>query len=166
MLPSISSFFSTYIVARFPQPTTTTLCARDLGNIWTNPSVSNPFSPRPDTYIDKERPLPPWPCRCSRYKPSSYFRAMIRAGSTPSVSAHCTTIVHTNLTLQSDYQAPHPPTGSTSHTGANPYTTVKEQKAFEKTLLAKTVKTNGDIILIDQHVVVCTIHPSAALVQC
>jgi len=52
------------------------------------------------------------------------------------------------------YQAPHPPTGSTGHTGANPYATLKEQKAFEKTLLAKTVKTNGDIILIDQHVVV------------
>jgi hypothetical protein len=64
-------------------------------------------------------------------------------------------ILHIGLILLPDYQAPHPPTGSTSHIGANPYATLKEQKAFEKTLLAKTVKTNGDIILIDQHVVVC-----------
>ena len=39
------------------------------------------------------------------------------------------------------------------HPGTNPYPTVKEQKAFEKGLLDKTVKGTGDIILYDGRVV-------------
>jgi len=62
------------------------------------------------------------------------------------------------LTSLLDYQAPHPPLGTAPHAtnypGANPYQTLKEQKAFEKGLLEKTVKTTGDVILYDNRVVV------------
>ncbi|KAA8908667.1 Longin-like domain-containing protein [Sphaerosporella brunnea] len=47
------------------------------------------------------------------------------------------------------YVPPH----STS-TSQNPYPTLKEQQAFEKGLLGKTVKSTADIILYDNHVVV------------
>ncbi|KAF2436241.1 vesicle coat component [Tothia fuscella] len=56
------------------------------------------------------------------------------------------------------YQAPHlplnTPAHSTSFPGASPYQTLKEQKAFEKGLHEKTIKTNGDVILYDNRVVV------------
>lgn len=52
------------------------------------------------------------------------------------------------------YSAPHPPPNGTSHPGANPYPTIKEQKAFEKGLLEKTNKQSSDIILYDGRVVV------------
>jgi len=52
------------------------------------------------------------------------------------------------------YNAPHAPPNSTSHPGANPYPTVKEQKVFEKGLLEKTNKQNSDIILYDGRIVV------------
>ncbi|CAF9919054.1 MAG: Golgi-to-ER vesicle coat component [Alectoria fallacina] len=52
------------------------------------------------------------------------------------------------------YSAPHAPPNSTSHPGANPYSTIKEQKAFEKGLLEKTNKQSSDIILYDGRVVV------------
>lgn len=52
------------------------------------------------------------------------------------------------------YSAPHAPPTSTSHPGANPYPTIKEQKAFEKGLLEKTNKQSSDIILYDGRVVV------------
>ena len=52
------------------------------------------------------------------------------------------------------YSAPHAPPNSTSHPGANPYPTTKEQKAFEKGLLEKTNKQSSDIILYDGRVVV------------
>lgn len=56
------------------------------------------------------------------------------------------------------YSAPHPPAGtsekSTDYPGANPYPTVKEQKAFEKGLMEKTAKQTSDIILYDNRVVV------------
>jgi hypothetical protein len=56
------------------------------------------------------------------------------------------------------YSAPHPPVGtqagSTNYPGANPYPTLKEQKAFEKGLLEKTVKQTSDVILYDNRVVV------------
>ncbi|KAI9824912.1 MAG: Golgi-to-ER vesicle coat component [Thelocarpon impressellum] len=56
------------------------------------------------------------------------------------------------------YSAPHPPAGAEksggNYPGANPYPSVKEQKAFEKGLLEKTVKQTGDIILYDNRVVV------------
>ena len=51
------------------------------------------------------------------------------------------------------YSAPHAPPGSTSHPGASPYPTVKEQKAFEKGLLEKTNKQTSDVILYDGRVV-------------
>ena len=38
--------------------------------------------------------------------------------------------------------------------GTNPYSTVKEQKAFEKGLLDKTNKQSSDVILYDGRVVV------------
>lgn len=38
--------------------------------------------------------------------------------------------------------------------GANPYPTLKEQKAFEKGLMDKTNKQSGDVILYDGRVVV------------
>lgn len=56
------------------------------------------------------------------------------------------------------YTAPHAPVGtpagSTTHPGSNPYPSVKEQKAFEKGLLEKTVKQTTDVILYDNKVVV------------
>ncbi|KAF3392830.1 Nuclear export mediator factor Nemf [Penicillium rolfsii] len=56
------------------------------------------------------------------------------------------------------YSAPHPPTGtapdSTDYPGANPYPTVKEQRAFEKGLLEKTNKSSSDVILYDNRIVV------------
>ena len=56
------------------------------------------------------------------------------------------------------YAAPHPPTGAAAHStnypGANPYPTLKDQKAFEKGLLEKTSKQTSDIILYDNRVVV------------
>ena len=56
------------------------------------------------------------------------------------------------------YNAPHPPIGtpatSTTYPGANPYPTLKEQKAFEKGLLEKTNKQTTDVILYDNRVVV------------
>jgi hypothetical protein len=55
------------------------------------------------------------------------------------------------------YHAPHPPpgtpAGSTNYPGANPYPTLKDQKAFEKGLLEKTVKQTSDVILYDNRVV-------------
>lgn len=56
------------------------------------------------------------------------------------------------------YSAPHPPAGtapnSTNYPGANPYPTVKEQRAFEKGLLEKTNKSTSDVILYDNRIVV------------
>jgi hypothetical protein len=56
------------------------------------------------------------------------------------------------------YSAPHAPTGtapnSTDYPGANPYPTVKEQRAFEKGLLEKTNKSTSDVILYDNRIVV------------
>ncbi|KAL2217712.1 Longin-like domain-containing protein [Thermoascus aurantiacus ATCC 26904] len=56
------------------------------------------------------------------------------------------------------YSPPHPPAGvpanSTDYPGANPYPTLKEQKAFEKGLLEKTLKQTTDVILYDNRVVV------------
>lgn len=56
------------------------------------------------------------------------------------------------------YSPPHPPAGAapnaTDYPGANPYPTVKEQKAFEKGLIEKTNKQTSDIILYDNRVVV------------
>jgi len=56
------------------------------------------------------------------------------------------------------YSSPHPPLNSppnaTNYAGANPYPTVKEQKAFEKGLMEKTNKQISDVILYDNRVVV------------
>ena len=55
------------------------------------------------------------------------------------------------------YAAPHPPAGAEAggtYPGSNPYPTPKEQKAFEKGLLEKTLKTGSDVILYDNRVVV------------
>jgi hypothetical protein len=56
------------------------------------------------------------------------------------------------------FSAPHPPAGaapnSTDYPGANPYPTVKEQRAFEKGLLEKTNKSSSDVILYDNRIVV------------
>ncbi|KAI9868630.1 MAG: Golgi-to-ER vesicle coat component [Trichoglossum hirsutum] len=56
------------------------------------------------------------------------------------------------------YSVPHPPAGAslnaTNYPGANPYPTLKDQKAFEKGLLEKTSKQTSDIILYDNRVVV------------
>lgn len=53
------------------------------------------------------------------------------------------------------YSAPHAqPNNASTHPGMNPYSTLKEQKAFEKGLLEKTNKQSGDVILYDGRVVV------------
>ncbi|KAI1018906.1 hypothetical protein LB505_002787 [Fusarium chuoi] len=51
--------------------------------------------------------------------------------------------------FQSPHSAPNAPTSSS----ANPYSDVKSQKAFEKGLIDKTAKQNGDIILYDNRIV-------------
>jgi hypothetical protein len=50
------------------------------------------------------------------------------------------------------YTAPH--TSTTSPPPPQPYSTLKEQKAFEKGLLEKTSKQTSDVILYDNKVVV------------
>jgi len=50
------------------------------------------------------------------------------------------------------YTAPH--TSSNSPAPAQPYPTLKEQKAFEKVLLEKTAKQTSDVLLYDNKVVV------------
>jgi len=55
------------------------------------------------------------------------------------------------------YSAPHPPAHlppGASYPGANPYPTLKDQKAFEKGLMEKTNKQTSDVILYDNRVVV------------
>ena len=54
------------------------------------------------------------------------------------------------------YSPPHPPPGAhgNDYPGANPYPTLKEQKAFEKGLVEKTAKQTSDVILYDNRVVV------------
>jgi hypothetical protein len=54
------------------------------------------------------------------------------------------------------YSPPHIPANShaNDYPGAQPYTTVKEQKAFEKGLLEKTAKSTSDVILYDNRVIV------------
>lgn len=54
------------------------------------------------------------------------------------------------------YSPPHIPAGAqgSNFPGANPYPTLKEQKAFEKGLLEKTAKQTSDVILYDNKVVV------------
>jgi coatomer subunit zeta len=51
------------------------------------------------------------------------------------------------------FSALHPPIGtvpgSTNYPGANPYSTLKDQKAFEKGLFDKTAKQSTDVILFD-----------------
>lgn len=65
------------------------------------------------------------------------------------------------------YSPPHPPAGvpanSTDYSGANPYPTVKEQKAFEKGLLEKTLKQTSDVILYDNRVVVFKVESDVML---
>lgn len=64
----------------------------------------------------------------------------------------------TSRILAKYYSAPHPPAGAapnaTNYPGANPYPSLKEQKAFEKGLLEKTNKQTSDVILYDNRVVV------------
>lgn len=55
------------------------------------------------------------------------------------------------------YSPPHLSTTTTTSApqpGANPYPTLKEQKAFEKGLLEKTAKQTSDVILYDNRIVV------------
>ncbi|KAG8629392.1 hypothetical protein KVT40_003257 [Elsinoe batatas] len=54
------------------------------------------------------------------------------------------------------YSPPHAPANAQGNNfpGANPYPTVKDQKAFEKGLLEKTAKQTSDIILYDNRVIV------------
>lgn len=64
---------------------------------------------------------------------------------------HSNRTITSGLTTYIDYNPPHPPPGTPAHSkdypGANPYPTLKEQKAFEKGLLEKTAKQNTDVIL-------------------
>ena len=54
------------------------------------------------------------------------------------------------------YAAPHIPHNAQGNNspGANPYPTVKDQKAFEKGLIEKTAKQTSDVILYDNRIVV------------
>jgi hypothetical protein len=53
------------------------------------------------------------------------------------------------------YSPPHPPANAgNNYPGANPYPTLKDQKAFEKGLLEKTAKSTNDVILYDNRIVV------------
>jgi len=63
------------------------------------------------------------------------------------------------------YSPPHPPTTTPgqSYPGANPYPTLKDQKAFEKGLLEKTAKQTNDVILYDNRVVVFKVESDVML---
>jgi hypothetical protein len=61
------------------------------------------------------------------------------------------------------YSPPHLPAGQTNYPGANPYPTVKEQKAFEKGLMDKTNKQSNDVILYDNRVVVFKVESDVML---
>ncbi|RJE27545.1 Coatomer subunit zeta [Aspergillus sclerotialis] len=65
------------------------------------------------------------------------------------------------------YSPPHPPAGvppnSTDYPGANPYPTVKEQKAFESGLLDKSNKQTSDVILYDNRIVVFKVESDVML---
>lgn len=65
------------------------------------------------------------------------------------------------------YSPPHPPAGTapnaTDYPGANPYPTVKEQKAFESGLLDKTNKQTSDVILYDNRNVVFKVESDVML---
>ena len=54
------------------------------------------------------------------------------------------------------FSPPHPPSTASGkdYPGANPYPSVKEQKAFESGLLDKTNKSASDVILYDNRIVV------------
>ena len=54
------------------------------------------------------------------------------------------------------YSPPHIPSNAVgnNYPGAQPYPTLKEQKAFEKGLMEKTAKQTSDVILYDNRVVV------------
>lgn len=54
------------------------------------------------------------------------------------------------------YSPPHIPSNAqgNNYPGAQPYQTLKDQKAFEKGLLEKTAKQTSDVILYDNRVVV------------
>lgn len=54
------------------------------------------------------------------------------------------------------YAPPHIPQNAqgNNYPGANPYISVKDQKAFEKGLFEKTAKQTSDVILYDNRVVV------------
>ena len=63
------------------------------------------------------------------------------------------------------YSPPHIPHGAQgqNYPGANPYPTVKDQKAFEKGLLEKTAKQTSDVILYDNRVVVFKVESDVML---
>ncbi|KAH8704838.1 putative coatomer subunit zeta [Talaromyces proteolyticus] len=65
------------------------------------------------------------------------------------------------------FSPPHPPAGvspsATDYPGANPYPTVKEQKAFETGLMEKTNKQSNDVILYDNRVVVFKVESDVML---
>ncbi|KAF2213757.1 hypothetical protein CERZMDRAFT_67185 [Cercospora zeae-maydis SCOH1-5] len=58
--------------------------------------------------------------------------------------------------LSKYYSPPHIPSNAqgNNYPGAQPYQTLKDQKAFEKGLLEKTAKQTSDVILYDNRVVV------------
>ncbi|CRG84559.1 Coatomer subunit zeta [Talaromyces islandicus] len=65
------------------------------------------------------------------------------------------------------FSPPHPPAGvsptATDYPGANPYPSVKEQKAFEAGLMEKTNKQTNDVILYDNRVVVFKVESDVML---
>lgn len=67
------------------------------------------------------------------------------------------------------FSPPHPPagvsptSGPADFPGANPYPSVKEQKAFETGLMEKTNKQTSDVILYDNRVVVFKVESDVML---
>lgn len=74
---------------------------------------------------------------------------------TPQVNAILILSPDGTRVLAKYYHPPHTTTSSSTSTSpTNPYPTLKEQKPFEKGLVEKTAKSNSDIILYDNRVVV------------
>lgn len=63
------------------------------------------------------------------------------------------------------YSPPHIPhhAHGAGFPGANPYTSLKDQKAFEKGLLEKTAKQSSDVILYDNRIVVFKVESDVML---
>jgi hypothetical protein len=99
----------------------------------------------------------------------NHFTTAIMPGSMSLFTVNAVLIMSTedNSRIYTKYfSPPHPPAGvsaTADYPGANPYHSVKEQKAFEAGLMEKTNKQTNDVILYDNRVVVFKVESDVML---